>query len=311
MQLTLETDSLAHLPLPHVLDAAQRLNLAGLELNTGGQSASPHINVDLMLRDAGARRGFLADVAARDLRIFGLNAFGNPLHPVDRKPADDLVATLRLAGEMGVDTVIAASGLPAANTTDETPNWVTNSWTPESKAILRYQWEDVLFPFWTAIGALAKECGVRRIALTLGPNQCVHNVPTLMALRDTIGPQIGANLVPAHQILLGADPIRGVEVLGDALYNVQATDVLLNPTVQSLSSLIDTGDVMEVADRAWSITTPGYGHERHWWARFFYRLAMIDYDGGISVTHLDQVLSPLDSVQKSAEFLRPILSGAG
>lgn len=311
MKLALMSDSLGHLGLEEMLDAAMRLGVSSIELNTGGQSRCPHARPALLLADAGARARLQAEIAARGLQLQALNAFGNPLHPQDRAQGDSLVDTLRLAGELGIDTVVTGSGLPAAHAGDDTPNWITNSWNVENQRILRYQWEEVLLPFWTGIAALARDCGVTRIALTLASNQCTHNAHTLMDLRENIGPIIGACLSPAFQFLLGACPMRVVEALGDTLFHVHATDTLLNPAVQEVTSLIDTGSVMEVGDRSWSFTTPGYGHDRDWWARFCYRLSMIDYDGAISATHQDLVLNSMDSLHKTTNLFRDVMPKDG
>ncbi|GAA4222266.1 sugar phosphate isomerase/epimerase [Sagittula marina] len=307
MKLALVTDSLAHLTFEDMLDAASRLGLSAIELNTGGTSNRPHVDVPRLLEDADARKRLLGSVRDKGLKLHAFNAFGNPLHPNDRTQADTLVDSIRLAGLFEVDTVVTASGLPAANPNDTMPNWVTNSWTKENQSALRYQWEEVLFPFWTGIVALARENGVNRIALTLGVNQCVHNVPTLLELRETVGPRIGASLSPASQFLIGADPIQAVEILEHALYNVHATDIMLNPAVQATTSLIDTGNLLDMAHRPWCFTTPGYGHDADWWSRFCYRLAMIQFDGCISATHQDLVLRPMDALHKSTRMLRDVM----
>ncbi|TIP51827.1 MAG: sugar phosphate isomerase/epimerase, partial [Mesorhizobium sp.] len=71
----------------------------------------------------------------------------------------------------------------------------------------KYQWEERLIPFWTEIVALAEANGVERIALELHGNQCVYNVPSLLKLRQAVGPIIGANLDPSHLFWMGADPL--------------------------------------------------------------------------------------------------------
>ena len=92
----------------------------------------------------------------RGLEVIALNANGNPLHPTDPKQGVCLRDTIRLAGEMGIKKVCTMSGLPEGRAGDLMPNWVVSSWPPETQAILRYQWEDKLFPFWAEIVALAK-----------------------------------------------------------------------------------------------------------------------------------------------------------
>lgn len=42
-------------------------------------------------------------------------------------------------------------------------------------------------------------------------------MPSLLKLRDMIGPMIGANLAPSHLFWMGADPLIAGEALGDAI----------------------------------------------------------------------------------------------
>ena len=52
----------------------------------------------------------------------------------------------RLAGAIGVRTVVLMSGLPEGAKDDKTPNWVVSSWPPETYNMLKFQWEERLFP---------------------------------------------------------------------------------------------------------------------------------------------------------------------
>ena len=137
------------------------------------------------------------------------------------------------------------SGLPAGRNGDLMPNWVVSSWPPETPEILRYQWEHNLLPFWTEMTALAKACGVERIALELHGNQCVYNVASLLKLRGAVDPIVGANLDPSHLFWMGADPLVAAEALGEAVYHVHAKDTMLNPSVQARNSLLENGSLMD------------------------------------------------------------------
>jgi sugar phosphate isomerase/epimerase len=196
MKLGFVSDSLGGLPFEEMLGHAQRMGVSGVEVNTCGWSTAPHFNLKSMLGDKAAQNTFKQAFADRGLEIISLNANGNPLHPTDPAQGEGLKDTIRVAGEMGIKTVCTMSGLPAGKATDTVPNWVVSSWPPETQAILRYQWEEKLLPFWTEIAALAKENGVERIALELHGNQCVYNVPSLLKLRAAVGPVVGANLDP-------------------------------------------------------------------------------------------------------------------
>ena len=64
---------------------------------------------------------------------------------------------------------------------------------------------------------IARAHGVNRIAFELHPLHLVYNVPTLLRLRDAVGPAIGANLDPSHMFWQQMDPVRVIRALGSAL----------------------------------------------------------------------------------------------
>ena len=307
MKLGFVSDSLGGVPLPDLLDHAARMGVSGVEVNTCGWSTAPHFDLKGMLGNTGRQKAFRQAFADRGLEIISLNANGNPLHPTDPAQGEGLRNTIRVAGEMGIKTVCTMSGLPAGNATDTMPNWVVSSWPPETQAILRYQWEERLLPFWSGIAALAKSCGVERIALELHGNQCVYNVPSLLKLRAAIGPTVGANLDPSHLFWMGADPLIAAEALGDAIYHVHAKDTFLNAPRQATTSLLENGSLMDIPARSWSYITLGFGHGEEWWRQFCYRLKMAGYDGWLSVEHEDVLLNALEGLEKSVALLQGVM----
>ena len=75
------------------------------------------------MRDTGARRTLLANLRSRSLEVRALNANGNQLHPTDgKRQSDDLHDTIRVAGELGVSTVVSLSGLPGRAAGEKFPN---------------------------------------------------------------------------------------------------------------------------------------------------------------------------------------------
>lgn len=307
MKLGFVSDSLGGLPFETMLDHAQRMGVSGVEVNTCGWSTAPHFDLKAVLAGKTAQTSFLKAFADRNLEIISLNANGNPLHPTDPLQGEGLKNTIRAAGEMGIKTVCTMSGLPAGNAADTMPNWIVSSWPPETQAILRYQWEEKLLPFWSEIAELAKACGVERIALELHGNQCVYNVPSLLKLRQAIGPVIGANLDPSHLFWMGADPLVAAEALGDAIYHVHAKDTFLNPPVQAVTSLLENGSLMDIPARSWSYITLGFGHGEEWWRQFCYRLKMAGYDGWLSIEHEDVLLNSLEGLEKSVTLLQGVM----
>ncbi|CAN7643411.1 sugar phosphate isomerase/epimerase family protein [Neorhizobium sp. LjRoot104] len=307
MKLGFVSDSLGGLTFEAMLDHARRLGVSGVEVNTCGWSTAPHFDLPTILRDRNAQRSFLRAFGDRELEVVSLNANGNPLHPTDIAQGQGLEDTIRAAGELGIKTVCAMSGLPAGNATDTMPNWVVSSWPPETQVALRYQWEEKLLPYWTRIVALAKDHGVERIALELHGNQCVYNVPSLLKLREAVGPVVGANLDPSHLFWMGADPLAAAEALGDAVYHVHAKDTFLNAPKQAVTSLLENGSLMDIPARSWSYITLGFGHGEEWWRQFCYRLKMAGYDGWLSIEHEDVLLNSLEGLEKSVALLQGVM----
>jgi len=307
MKLGFVSDSLGGMSFDDMLNHAARMGVDGVEVNTGGWSTAPHFNLKEMLTSAQARKNFQKSFSDSGLDIISLNANGNPMHPTQTAQGECLKDTIRVAGELGIKTVCTMSGLPAGRDGDQMPNWVVSSWPPETQAMLRYQWEEKLLPFWTEIIALAKASGVERIALELHGNQCVYNVPSLLKLRDMVGPVIGANLDPSHLFWMGADPLIAAERLGSAIYHVHAKDTFLNPPVQATTSLLENGSLTDIPARSWSYITLGFGHGEEWWRQFCYRLKMGGYDGWLSIEHEDVLLNSLEGLEKSVALLKGVM----
>ena len=310
MKLGFVSDSLGGMSFTEMLDHAARMGVSGVEVNTCGWSTAPHFDLKGMLGNAAAQKTFKTAFADRGLEIISLNANGNPLHPTDPKQGRDLRDTIRVAGEMGIKTVCTMSGLPAGSAGDLMPNWVVSSWPPETQEILRYQWQEKLIPFWEEIVALAKFCGVEKIALELHGNQCVYNVPSLLKLRGMVGPVVGANLDPSHLFWMGADPLIAAEALGDAVHHVHAKDTMLNAPVQATTGLLENGGLTDIGSRSWSYITLGFGHGEQWWRQFCYRLRMGGYDGWLSVEHEDVMLGSLEGLEKSVALLQGVVPTA-
>ncbi|SED22228.1 sugar phosphate isomerase/epimerase [Rhodobacter sp. 24-YEA-8] len=307
MKLGFVTDSLGGDSFEGVLETAARLGVAGLEVNTGGWSTAPHFDLALMTRDAGARKAFMKAFADRGLELICLNANGNPLHPTEPHQAECLRDTIRIAGDMGITKIVTMSGLPAGREGDLMPNWVVASWPPETQKILEWQWHEKLIPFWSEMSDLATASGVSQIALEMHGNQCVYNVPSLLKLRDAVGPVIGANLDPSHLFWMGADPLAAAGALGEAIFHVHAKDTFLNAPKQATTSLLENGGLMDIPARSWSYITLGFGHGEEWWRQFCYRLKMAGYDGWLSIEHEDVLLNSREGLEKSITLLRNVM----
>jgi sugar phosphate isomerase/epimerase len=307
MKIGMVTDSLGHLSFDDMLDTAARLGIKGVEFNAANWTSAPHMNLKALLDSPAERRDLLKSVKSRGLEIIALNANGNQLHPTEGETQSKaLHDTIRVAGALGIETVVLMSGLPEGAAGDKMPNWVVSSWPPETQTMLKYQWEERALPYWSKLAAFAKENGVKKLAVELHGNQLVYNVPTLLRLRKEIGPIVGANLDPSHLMWMGADPLAAIDTLGSAILHTHAKDTFINKPVAALTSRLENGSLMDIPGRAWSYITLGFGNDQQFWKDFCYRLRMVGYDGWLSIEHEDVMLSREEGVRKSVELLQAV-----
>src|SRR6266478_4228274 len=217
MKIGMITDSLGELSFDDLLGTAAALGIEKLEFAAGNWSRAPHMALARMLDSAPARGEFMARLRDHGLSISALNCSGNPLHPGEAGGRHQEVTrkTIALASLLGVERVVMMSGCPGGPG-DANANWVTTSWPPETQAILRYQWEDVLIPFWRDLARYARDRGVTRLCLELHGHQNVYSVGTFFRLREAVGDTVGVNFDPSHLIWMGADPLAAIAALGPA-----------------------------------------------------------------------------------------------
>lgn len=311
MEIGLLTDSLGDLPLEHALDIAAEQGVTTIELAFGGWSSTPHTDLEELLASAASRSRLLAAIESRGLRLEALNASGNQLHPVHGPAHDEILrGVLDLAQELGVDTVVAMSGLPAAPG-DSFPAWITTVWPPENLTLLDHQW-DVAVRHWERTALLAATRGVERIAVEMHANQLVYSVPGLLRLREAVGPVLGANFDPSHLWWMGADPLRAIEALKGAIHHVHAKDTAVHDERVAVRSRLETLPNTDVEHRAWNYVAVGAGEPSGdaFWTRFIDALSRAGYDGPLSIENEDYSLSSTESVSLAAGTLRRALAAA-
>jgi len=311
MKIGMITDSLPDTGFDAMLEVAARLGMDMLEFGCGNWSTAPHLQLDRLLGDDSARRDLRARLADHDIEISALNCSGNPLHPgeVGQRHDDVTRKTIRLARLLEVERVVMMSGCPGAPG-DRHANWITTEWPPEVRAILRWQWDDVLIPYWRDLVAYTEDQGVNRLCLELHGFQNVYNVATLRRLRDAVGETVGANLDPSHLMWMGADPLAAACALGGAVYYVHAKDTRVDPNLAGVNGVIDTTPGSAFESRAWNFVTLGRGHGEQWWRAFVAVLRSVGYDDVLSIEHEDPAQDALHGVEESVAFLRRVIADA-
>jgi sugar phosphate isomerase/epimerase len=306
MQLGMYTDSLGHLPLGEALDVAARIGATGIEIAGGGQSSAPHLDLASMLESEGARSRFIGELESRGLHLAALNCSAWLLHPRTGAVQRSIVeGTIRLAGILGVRTVVTMSGCPGEGPDGLIINWPTYPWPKELVDLQERQWSAVV-ELWRELGPFAADHGVR-VALELHPLQVVYNVPTLLELRDAIGPVVGANLDPSHLFWQRMDPIRAAAALGEAVHHVHLKDTAYEDEQVALAGVLDRRSFDDPAGRAWNFRTLGKGHDAAWWRSFLQALRSAGYDGVLSIEHEDRYVDPVDGVEETARFVQPLI----
>lgn len=295
--------------LDDALDYCRKLELDAIELPCGAYPGDPW-NLAGIHAKKGKLKELKAKLADRGLKVRGVAAHGNPVHP-DKRTANAHHkmhrSAVRLAGEFNT-VVINFSGCPGGGPNDRTPNWVTCPWPPDFEQIADYQWNKVLIPYWSKEADFAKKHGVK-IAFEAHPGMTVHNPEDVVRLRKAAGNALGANLDPSHFFWQGIDPVEAARYLGEnkCIYHVHAKDCEIDARNSRINGNLDIKSYGEINARAWVFRTVGYGHGDDFWKPFLSMLRRYDYDGVISIEHEDALMSMSEGFEKAVEYLQPII----
>lgn len=296
-------------PLPEVAGYLRDVGCGAIELGCGGYPGNAHCNSAELLASEEKFAEFSQVLSDSGLELSALSMHGNPIHP-DPEFAQEHLSDQRnailLAEKLGLDTVITFSGCPGDAPGAKYPNWVTCAWPPDYPEILRYQWEEVLIPFWKEEAAFAADHGVTKIALEMHPGFSVYNIDTLLQLREAVGDVIGANFDPSHLWWQGMDIPTAIRAVGraGAMHHFHAKDVKVDPQNSDRTGVLDTKSYTREIDRSWIFRSIGYGHGVEDWKAIVSELRLIGYDGALSIEHEDSLMSPKEGLEKGIEVLR-------
>ena len=280
-----------------------------VEIGCGGFPGKAHCDPVELLNDDAKLEAFKATLAKYNLEIAALSTHGNAVHPdkaIAKQFHDDFENAVLLAEKLGVKTVVTFSGCPGGSAEDKTPNWVTCPWPDDYTEILKYQWNEVLIPYWKKEAEFAKSHGVR-IAFEMHPGFCVYNPETLMRIRKECGDTIGANFDPSHLFWQGIDPVAAIRYLGDAIYFFHAKDTKIDDINTNANGVLDTKPYGDEINRAWIFRSVGYGHAHQVWKDIMSTLRMVGYDGCISIEHEDSLMTPAEGLNKAIAMLKDVM----
>lgn len=310
MKLGVFTCLLKNLPLDQALEYFSSLGIEMVEIGCGGYPGDEHANPEVLLNDSKALDEFQTTVKRHNMEISALSCHGNPVHPnkeIAAKFDKTIRDTILLAEKLGLHQINTFSGCPGDWEGAKYPNWVTCPWPEDYLAVLDYQWNDVLIPYWKNTVEFAKNHGVDKIALELHPGFCVYNTDSLMKLRNAVGPEIGANFDPSHLIWQGMDPVACIREMGDAIFHFHAKDTKIDKINTAVNGVLDTKSYADELHRSWIFRSVGYGNDEIYWKDIISTLRMVGYDYAISIEHEDGLMSQNEGLSKAVEMLKRVL----
>jgi len=291
------------------LDYIKRVGCDTIEIGTGNYPAAVHCDLNALLKSEKKAKEWVSKFVDRGLTISALSCHGNNIHP-DKAIATEhheiFVKTIELAAMTGVKNVITFSGCPGGCKSDTTPNWVTCPWPTDFSDILKYQWEEVAIPYWSAQNDFAKKNKVK-IAFEMHPGFIVYNTETMLKIRKSCGTQIGSNFDPSHLFWQGMDPVVSLRALGNAVFHFHAKDCRIYSENSLENGVLDTKSYADEINRSWIFRTVGYGHDADVWKNIISTLRLIGYDGTLSIEHEDSLMSSNEGFEKAVAFLKEMV----
>jgi sugar phosphate isomerase/epimerase len=305
IRLGLVTEAFIDRPLEAVMDWLVRAapEITDLEIGAGCYAPTDHCDRVALLADAAARGRWLTAIEQRGLRVAALNAWGNPLHPqIGARHDAELRETIRLAAELGVDTLVAMAGCPGAADGDPVPHFAGGGWLPYLEGVYEWQWEERIAPYWSELSAFARrEHPQLVICLELHPGTVAHNVDTFDRLA-ALGDNLAANIDPSHFFWQHMDTQAIVAHLGGRVGHAHAKDLAFQAEHLALNGLLDQRWPHDPERMPWNFATVGDGHDGDWWAAFTDALDATSAHT-IAIEHEDPFVPAEEGVVRAARLL--------
>lgn len=310
MKIGILTNVVCNLALEEALSYFKGLGVEMVEIGCGGTPGTHHCDPELLLKDEAEFVRFRNRIEASGLGISAFSCHGNPLHPV-KEIAERYDRIMRngvlMAEKMGVDTICCFSGCPGSSANEKYPHWCTTVWPFDPVAANKWQWEQVVIPYWREFAAFAREHHVNHIAIEMHPGFAVYNPATLLKLREACGEEIGANFDPSHLIWQGIDIPAAIRKLTGCIYHFHAKDTYVDPVEMGKNGFFDPMGSAEDQYRPFSFRIPGNGTGQDEWRKIMVALAQAGYDKTVSIEHEDNTMGQDEGIRKSVQFLNQIL----
>lgn len=295
--------------LDEALSLFHAAGIETVELSTVGRQVALEYDLSELLESAPKRDDLVRRFAKHGLTISSFSCHGNALHPSTDVSAAQISLfsdTVRLAGLLGIETVVDFSGCPGERASSTYPNWVTCSWPDEFAELHKWQWEECVIPHWAKMADILAAEGVR-VAIEMHPGQNVYTPSDVVRLRDAVGPSIGANFDPSQLFWQQIDILGSIRYLADAIYHVHLKDAQIRQSVLDRVGVGASGSFEQARERGWDYRVLGYGHSASFWTSVLSTLREVDFGGPLSIEYGDPQLGIGDGLIKAARLIHQIL----
>lgn len=285
------------------------LGVQMVEIGSGGVLGKSHCNPAELLASPTKLQNFKDTLEKYNIGISGFSCHENLVHP-NKALADqfytDFKETVLLAEKLGVECVMNFSGCPGDGPNAIYPNWVVQPWPDDFSKLLKWQWDEVLIPFWKEAGKFASEHGVK-ICIEQHPGFCVYNPETMLKLRNAVGDVIGCNFDPSNLFWQDIDIPTAIRELGPAIYHFHAKDSIVQMFNVRKNGRLDAKNYSDEANRSWLFRTVGYAHDTLVWKDIMSTLVSVGYDHVISIEHEDTLMTANEGLEKAIDFLKSVM----
>jgi sugar phosphate isomerase/epimerase len=309
MKLGAITTTLIEHPLEEAARRMHALGLECIEIGVGGYCPKNHCNPELLLNDEGKLSRFRDTLAENELTLSAFAVHGEPLHPdpgIAEPYREDFLNACRLAEKLDLRRLTLMAGLPEGYEGDRCPNWILSAFPTQNLAILEWQWEKRLIPYWKEQGKIACDHGLR-LCFEMHPGDMVYKPENLLRLREAVGLVVCCNLDPSHLFPQGMDVIAVIRRLGQAIQHTHAKDSRLVPDVVRVNGMLDAKDFKDITRRSWTFRTVGYGHDELFWRDYISALRLVGYDDVLSIEHEDHLINTEEGFEMAVRFLKGII----
>lgn len=207
---------------------------------------------------------------------------------------ESLIRTAQAANALEAPIVVGYPGVE---------NWGRFFFFPYGQGWKEY--EEQFAERFTPILDKFQEYGVK-FAIEIHPNSFVYDIHTAVKALELVNyhPALGYNLDPANILYLQIDPAVAVDTLQDRIFHVHAKDAELAKHNLPMGGTLMHGD-MGALNHTYRFRIPGWGQVE--WKRLITELSLVGYTGSLSYEHEDVTMSRMDGVEKTAEFLKPLI----